>query len=159
MTVTVTDGTYSNSVYFVWTVNPAVQPAAPSLQNPGSQTSYAGQTVSAEGKRLGRGRLRLRPVLRKICPMACSIDPFTGIISGTVADDAISTTPYEVSVTAVDDFRRRDDQEFPVDRGAHDRDGSGLRRSVRRRGRRPARSRRQLHDAGPGRDAGAISSP
>ena len=46
VTVKVTDGTYSASVYFWWTVEFATAPGNPSVQSIGNQSSVVGQTVS-----------------------------------------------------------------------------------------------------------------
>ena len=103
VTVVASDGTNSNSVFFNWNVNFLVQPPAPSEQAPNNQTNYPGQTVSlnvnaadADGFAVGYYAENL--------PDGLFIDPFTGNISGTIADDAVSTTPYTVSVTASDEF-------------------------------------------------------
>ena len=101
VTVTVSDGTYSSAISLTWNVNPASAPAAPSVQAPASQTSYAGQSISlpvyatdAAGYAMDFNADNL--------PDGLSIDANTGIISGVIADDAVSDTPYEVSVTVHD---------------------------------------------------------
>ena len=58
----------------------------------------------AEHQRHGRGRICILISAPTISQMGLSIDPNTGIISGTIADDAVNTTPYEVSVTVDDGY-------------------------------------------------------
>ena len=101
--VTVSDGTNTNSVAWIWNVNPAVQPAAPALQVPGGQSSFAGETVSVDVNGSDAAGYPLYYSAENL-PDGLFIDPFTGVISGTVADDAVSNVPYAVAVTADDGF-------------------------------------------------------
>ncbi|HVS36138.1 MAG TPA: putative Ig domain-containing protein [Gemmataceae bacterium] len=98
--VTATDGTYSTDQVFTWTVTGADE-TTPTLTNPGNQANVAGDTVSlpinaadADGAMLMFSATGL--------PDGLNIDPDLGIISGTIADDAIQSTPYVVTVTAAD---------------------------------------------------------
>ena len=79
----------------------AADDAAPVLTNPGTQVNVVGDSVNlplsateADGDTLFYSADGL--------PDGLWVDPFTGVISGTVADDALQTTPYAVTVT-VDD--------------------------------------------------------
>ena len=60
------------------------------VQNPGSQTSYAGQSVSLTINATDAAGYALDYNADNL-PDGLSIDPNTGIISGTIADDAVST--------------------------------------------------------------------
>ena len=92
--VTATDGAYSNSATFQWTVSRFV------LNNPGDQTNYDGDMVSLpigatdnQGDVLAfSAGVRPAPGLR--------INGTTGVIGGTVAPTADAGGPYSVTVTA-----------------------------------------------------------
>jgi hypothetical protein len=98
-TVTASDGTYSSSATFNWAGSPAAAPAAPMLSNPGGQSSLAGESVALQVQATNPGGYPLTYSAVGL-PDGLSIDPFAGLISGTVADDAASGTPYLVTVTA-----------------------------------------------------------
>jgi len=100
VTVIAADNTYSGGQTFNWNVgNPNNSP--PTLTNPGTQSDQAGDNVAlfvtaggADGDSLSFTATNL--------PDGLSIDPYSGEISGTVADDAAASTPYAVSVTVAD---------------------------------------------------------
>jgi Putative Ig domain len=92
VTVTATDGTYSDSQTFHWTVSRLT------LSNPGDQTNYDGQVVSlplSAADNLGDVLTYSATGL----PTGLSIDGGTGVISGTVAPTADANGPYAVTVT------------------------------------------------------------
>ena len=98
--VTVTDGTYSTDVEFGWTIMHGSN-TAPVLTNPGTQVNVVSDSVNlalsasdADGDSLTYSAVNL--------PDGLNMDPFAGTIFGTVAEDAVTTTPYAVTVT-VDD--------------------------------------------------------
>ncbi len=100
VTVAASDGTYSTSQAFNWTIT-HTDTTPPTMSTPGTQTNVAGDSVSlpvnasdADGDALTYSATGL--------PDGLDIDPSSGVISGTVADDAVSTTPYAVTVTAAD---------------------------------------------------------
>jgi hypothetical protein len=101
VTVTVSDGTYSNSTGFYWLVKPAVAPAAPVVSNPGTQSNQTGDSVLLQVQASDTAGYTLNYSTTGL-PNGLWIDPTTGLISGIVADDAASLTPYSVTVT-VDD--------------------------------------------------------
>ncbi|HEY7426509.1 MAG TPA: putative Ig domain-containing protein [Gemmataceae bacterium] len=110
VTVTATDSTYSSSAFFAWNVT-HIDDTAPTMTNPGTQTNVAGDSVSlqinasdADGDSLFYSATGL--------PDGLYIDPFSGIISGTIADDAVSTTPYQVTVAADDGNGQTANQTF-----------------------------------------------
>ena len=97
VTVKVTDGTYSASVYFWWTVEFATAPGNPSVQSIGNQSSVVGQTVSLSVNATDSPGFYLDYDAFGL-PDGLYIDPFTGIIEGTVADDAASSNNVTVLV-------------------------------------------------------------
>ena len=93
VTVSATDGTYSDSQAFQWTVSRLL------VNTPGDQTNYDGDVVSLPittsdnlGDVLAFGATGL--------PSGLSINSASGVISGTVAPTADSGGPYTVTVTA-----------------------------------------------------------
>ncbi|MHB1423596.1 MAG: beta strand repeat-containing protein [Gemmataceae bacterium] len=97
-TVTASDGTYTSCVTFNWNVTDttALTMTVPSTQvNVGSDSANLQVTASdPDGDALSYSATNL--------PDGLNIDPVTGIISGSLAEDAPSTTPYQVTVTATD---------------------------------------------------------
>jgi hypothetical protein len=98
-TITVSDGTLSASQAFTWTVGNTNR--APQVTSPGNQSNARGDAVSlqitasdSDGDALTYTASGLPPGL--------SIDPGTGIVSGTVANGTVTTTPYNATVTASD---------------------------------------------------------
>lgn len=98
VTVTASDGTYSSSTTFNWNVTDktALTLTVPSTQvNLGSDSiNVPVQASDPDGDAVSYSATNL--------PDGLGIDPATGIISGTVAEDAASTVPYAVTVTAAD---------------------------------------------------------
>ncbi len=103
VTVTVSDGLLSTFQTFKWTVPNTNR--APIVANPGTQTKIEGQTVSLsvgaslgsndpDGDALTFGALDLPPGL--------SINPTTGLITGTLPFDTVPS--YAVTVSASDGF-------------------------------------------------------
>jgi hypothetical protein len=99
-TVTASDGTYSTSQTFQWAITHASN-TAPTLGNPGNQDDAAGDAVwltlsasDADGDSLTYSASGL--------PDGLYLDPFLSTIDGTIAADAVSPTPYSVTVTADD---------------------------------------------------------
>jgi len=92
-TLTATDGTYTDSQTFTWTVGSPI-----TLTNPGDQTTNEGSSgalsISAS---YGGGSLTYSAV---DLPPGLSISISSGAISGTVALDAAQTGPYFVEVQA-----------------------------------------------------------
>jgi cyanophycinase-like exopeptidase len=100
VTVTATDGTYSASQTFDWSIA-RTDTTALTMTAPSTQTNVAGDSVNLQvgasdpdGDALTYSASGL--------PEGLGIDPATGIISGTIADGAVDTTPYSVTVTAGD---------------------------------------------------------
>jgi len=109
VTTTYGDGT-SSSQSFNWTVT-AVDTTAPVLTNPGSQTSIAGTQVSvdlsapnSDGDSLTYDATGL--------PDGLTIDPDTGLVSGTPAEDAIQPYGQPVTETVTDGFGNSASQTF-----------------------------------------------
>jgi uncharacterized repeat protein (TIGR01451 family) len=99
-TVYVTDGTNWANQSFAWTVS-RTGDAAPSLTALGNQSSAEGATVSVQvtaadpnGDPIAYDATGL--------PNGLSIDAWTGLISGTIADGAAVNSPYNITVTADD---------------------------------------------------------
>jgi hypothetical protein len=97
-TVTASDGTYSSTATFNWNVT---DKTALTMTAPGTQTNVSADSVfvpvsasDPDGDALTYSATNL--------PDGLSIDPVSGIISGIVADDAATPTPYQVTVTASD---------------------------------------------------------
>jgi hypothetical protein len=99
--VTASDGTYSSSAAFGWTVT-HTDTTALTMTNLGTQTNVAGDSPNLPIQASDPDGTDTLTYSATGLPDGLSIDPLAGIISGTVADDAISTTPYSVTVTASD---------------------------------------------------------
>jgi hypothetical protein len=98
VTVTVSDGSNTVSRIFNWTVNFI------SFEYPGNQFSAEGDSVSLQlSSRNASGRLVTYSVSG--LPSGLSLDPLTGLISGTLAFGTSTVIPYLVSVTASDGMR------------------------------------------------------
>jgi VCBS repeat-containing protein len=98
--VTVSDGTYSNDVWFSWKVTHGSN-TAPVLSSPGVQVNVIGDFVylpltasDADGDTLDYSAEGL--------PAGLSLDPATGVIFGSVSSWALRPAPYVVTVTADD---------------------------------------------------------
>src|SRR5262245_30682795 len=99
-TVMVADGHGgSASASFTWTVSATDR--APTLTNPGNQTSALGSSVSLQ---LNASDLDSDTLIYDATglPSGLSVDSSTGLISGTPDRSAASPTPYAVTVTASD---------------------------------------------------------
>src|SRR5262249_27869691 len=94
--LTVTDGTNTDIDTFSWFVNPA---GPISITNPGSLSSTAGDQVAffvqADDANSGAMMYSANGL-----PSGLHINPFTGLIFGTIASTAGSATPYQVTVEA-----------------------------------------------------------
>ncbi len=92
-TVTATDGTATDSQYFVWNVSSPI-----SLTDPATQSSTEGGTASLSiSASYGGGALTYSA---DGLPGGLKINPSTGAISGTVAAGDAADGPYEVTVQA-----------------------------------------------------------
>jgi|GEM_PF-749331 len=99
VTVVVSDGTLSASQTFAWTVTNTNR--APQVTSPGNQSNARGDTVSLQIAGTDTDGDALTYTASGL-PPGLSIDPGTGIIAGTVANSAVTTTPYNATVTASD---------------------------------------------------------
>ncbi len=99
--MTASDGTYSSSVTFNWNVS-HTDTSALAMANPGTQTNVAGDSVNVQVNASDPDGMDTLTYSATNLPDGLDIDPYSGIISGVVADDAVSTTPYPVTVTADD---------------------------------------------------------
>ena len=97
--VTVTDGTYSTDEDFGWTVTHGSNSAV--LTNPGTQVNVVGDSVNLTLSASDADGMRF-PTVPTVCRTDSDIEPDTGVISGTVAEDAVSAAPYSITIT-VDD--------------------------------------------------------
>src|ERR1043165_6644136 len=99
--VTATDLSSDASTYqsFNWTVNPPEI----TLSGPGGQTNHAGDSVYLDLSAWTSDGASLIFYAQGL-PAGRTIDEETGIISGTIAGDAGSTTPYSVTVSAIEDI-------------------------------------------------------
>ncbi len=95
-TVTATDGTYTNSVAFNWNVSNPV-----TLTNPGDQSNTEGDTVSLplNGTDATGGTLVYTVVG---LPAGLTLDPHTGLISGTISAGTPLASPLSTTVSATD---------------------------------------------------------
>ncbi len=93
VTVTITDGTATDSQYFVWNISSPI-----SLTNPGTQSSTEGGSVSLSiSASYSGGSLTYSA---DGLPAGLKINPSTGAITGTVAAGDAADGPYEVTVQA-----------------------------------------------------------
>jgi hypothetical protein len=99
VTITATDSSApeSTSQTFNWTVS------APSmtLYSPGDQTNLGGDIVSVSFSATDSDNYPLTYSATGL-PAGLSLDSNSGVISGTIADNAGQATPYSVTITATD---------------------------------------------------------
>lgn len=95
-TVTVSDGTASDSETFTWTVNPAPN-NAPTLSNIYNQTSTFGQTVSLQVSASDDDLADTLSFSATGLPTGLSINSSTGLISGTPTSAGIYNPTVNVS--------------------------------------------------------------
>ncbi len=102
-TVTVSDGTYSNSTSFAWQVTALASPPSNpiSLTNPGTQSGTEGQSVSVQVQASDSSDADLQYSASGL-PTGLSINATTGLISGTIAAGASANGPYAATVTVQD---------------------------------------------------------
>ncbi len=96
VTVTATDGTNTSSQTFNWTVNPRVSVDAVS-----DQSNAVGDVVSLQCPASDAANGTLSYSATGL-PSGLSINSTTGLISGTIATGADTSSPYAVTVTASD---------------------------------------------------------
>ncbi len=108
VTVTVDDGEDSDVEIFTWIVEandpPVVDPIADQTNDEGDAISLSVIASDPEFGALTFGAVGL--------PGGLSIDPTTGVISGTIAQDAASGSPYAVTVSVTDDASNTVDESF-----------------------------------------------
>jgi uncharacterized repeat protein (TIGR01451 family) len=102
VTVTASDGTYSNRESFLWTVVVPTPPANPvAVLSPGDRMNAEGDQVSVlvPASDTSGGTLVYSAVG---LPAGLMINMMTGVISGTISAGAAANGPYQVTVTASD---------------------------------------------------------
>ncbi len=97
-TVSVTDGTRTDTDTFNWYVNSA---GPVIVANPGSLTNAAGDMVAMQIDATDTGNELLHYVASGL-PAGLYVNPITGFLFGTIASGAASGSPYSVTVTASD---------------------------------------------------------
>ncbi len=99
VTVTATDNatSLSASQSFNWTIN--ATNVAPVLTSPGNQTNAAGDYVALQLSAADADGDGLTYTVTGL-PAGLTLDPITGLISGTLPNSAASGTPYNITVTA-----------------------------------------------------------
>jgi hypothetical protein len=97
-TITVTDGTNTAIDTFAWTISPA---GTVVMTNPGSQTNAAGDLVALSMQATDTAGNVVSYTASGL-PDGLYLNPDTGLLFGTVAADAVSSSPYSVTVTATD---------------------------------------------------------
>jgi uncharacterized repeat protein (TIGR01451 family) len=98
-TVTVGDGTYSNSVSFGWAVSSPIL-----VTDRGDQTNKIGDSVSVQMSATDSAGGTLSYSASGL-PTSLSINSGTGLISGTVGSGASTITPYTPTITVTDGTR------------------------------------------------------
>ncbi len=98
--ITVSDGTYSTDQSFWWTITNG-STTAPTLTNPGTQVNVVGDSVSLQvsASDTDGGTLIYDAVG---LPDGLTLDPISGIISGTVVEDSLSASAYVATVYVTD---------------------------------------------------------
>jgi hypothetical protein len=96
-TVTATDGTYTNSVSFSWTVESPI-----TMTDQGDQVNNDGDTsVSVQISATDNASGTLSYSASNL-PSGLSINSTTGLITGTVGSSADASSPYAVTITVTD---------------------------------------------------------
>jgi hypothetical protein len=98
--ITVSDGVNPVTIKFSWTVN--VPPnLAPIVTTPANQSHTQGNSVSLQ---INASDPELQPLTYAALglPTGLSINPNTGLISGTIATGAANNSPYAVQITVSD---------------------------------------------------------
>ncbi len=113
VTITVADVTYSSTASFNWSLTPASAPAAPTVGSVALQCNQTGEEVSLQVTATDAASYTLTYSASNL-PDGVTIDSTAGLISGTVADDAASTTPYEVTVTVQDGVEETTSRSFAL---------------------------------------------
>jgi hypothetical protein len=111
VTLTASGGSYSSTQTFNWSLRPAVAPAAPVVTNPGTQSNQTGEEVNLQIEATDAAGYTLTYAASGL-PDGLAIDPGTGLIGGVVSDDADSSMPYSVTVTADDGVGETTNQTF-----------------------------------------------
>jgi hypothetical protein len=96
ITVSATDGTLASSQAFSWTVNPYV-----TITSVASQSNPEGATISLQVAATDAGAHALTYAAYGL-PAGLSINPSSGLISGTISTGDANNSPYGVAVTAGD---------------------------------------------------------
>ena len=96
VTVTASDGTYSSNAGFNWLVT-HTDTTALTMTNPGTQVNVTGDSVNLQVIANDPDGIDTLSYSATGLPDGLDIDLFAGTISGTVADDAASTAPYQVT--------------------------------------------------------------
>ena len=97
VTITATEnGVYSASVNFSWYIYSPV-----SIANPGNQSNFEGDNVDLP---ISASEVFNQPLTYSASglPHGLSLDPVSGAISGTIAPEASSGSPYAVTITVND---------------------------------------------------------
>jgi hypothetical protein len=110
VTVTAGDGTYSASQTFDWAVT-HTNTGTLLLTVPGAQANVVGENVALAVQARDSDGEALTYAADGL-PDGLSIDPASGVISGTVATDAADPTPYTVTVTVDDGYGPAPSQTF-----------------------------------------------
>jgi hypothetical protein len=102
VTITVTDKGFRNHATFTWTVTPAVTFTSVSdqISNEGKVLPASGNGVLTVVANDGPGKPLTYTMTGN--PPGLSIDPHSGVISGTIAQGSFAQSPYTVTVTATD---------------------------------------------------------
>jgi hypothetical protein len=98
VTVTVSDATYTNTQAFTWNVNAL---SAIAVNDPGTQTNVNGDLVSLSVTAVNPFATVLTWSATGL-PAGLTINPATGVITGTMTATADGASPYAVTVTATD---------------------------------------------------------
>ena len=95
-TATASNGTYSDSVAFSWTISSTIN-----ITDPGTQNNKIGDTVSLTISATDTSSGTLSYSASGL-PTGLSINSSTGVISGTVSTSASTAAPYSSTVTVSD---------------------------------------------------------